>query len=318
MTHESLAHIIGQDKIKTLLSFSINGIQKERELIQPLLFGEPGLGKTEIARSYGKAVAEELETEFFEYATPSDFRLVSEFNDVVEILSRPKYVLYIDECHEINTNMVSHAKFVAFIRKALDRQNEGKFLQIVDRTFIFDRKKQVIILSTNHPDKVDAAIKSRMSAMTLIPYSMKNLKEITRNILARNNMECDCEQTLERLATCGRGTARPIDNLVKDVFKLMDVKIIDNGTAMTALRLKEMFPVGLKPSEVRLLDLCQKRSLTKMQILSALTDLQGHFPDSVAYLIQKLLLDAKSGGFQTSAKGEKYLKYIIREGFTWE
>lgn len=316
--HPALAHIVGQDNIKTLLSYSINGIRSEKELIQPLLFGEPGLGKTEVARSYGKAVAEELETEFFEYATPSDFRLVVDFDNVAEILSRPSYVLYVDECHEIDTKMVSHAKFVAFVRKALDRQNDGKMIQVADKTFYFNRKKQVLILSTNHPDKVDNAIKSRMNAMTLIPYNMKSLKEITRNILSRNNMECDCDQTLDRLASCGRGTARPIDNLVKDVFTLMNVKIIDNEIAMTALRLKEMFPIGLKPSEVRLLDLCKERILNRLQILSALTDLQGNFSESIAYLMQKQLIDAKSNGFQTSPKGEKYLKYIIREGFTWE
>lgn len=318
MQHQAFKHIIGQNNAKSLLSLSINSAMNSGELIQPLFFGEAGLGKTELARSYGNAIAKELDVEMIEYATPKDFRLISEFDPFLDrLINEEKYVVYIDECHELDTGMVSHAKFAAFIRKAIDRQNDGKVIQIADKQTMFDRSKKVFILSTNYPNKVDPAIKSRMDVINLVPYNMAELKEITEQIFKKNGMECDCEQTLMRIASCGRGTARPIVNLVQNVFKLMNVSNIDNTLAMIALRMKEMYPAGLKADEVRLLDLCKTKGYSRMQIVSSLTGLNGIFSESVSYLIQKGLLNAGHGIFKTSDKGKKYLTYVTREDFTW-
>jgi Holliday junction resolvasome RuvABC ATP-dependent DNA helicase subunit len=318
MIHPAFEHIVGQDNIRNLLSLSLSNYERETDLIQPFLIGEAGLGKTEIARAYGQALAEMFETEFVEFATPSDFRLVTDFKPFLEMLEKSeKYVIYIDEYHELDPKMIAHAHFSAFLRKGLDRQNTGKTFQVLDKVLSFNRKKQVFIISSNQPDKVDNALKSRMNTMTLVPYSMKQIEEITRRILEKNGMECDYDQTLSRIAACGRGTARPIVNLVHDVFKLFNVKVIDNESAMHALRLKEMYPAGLRISEVRLVDLCQTR-YTRLQILSNLTDLVGSFSESMAYLIQKGLIAAYNNGFETTEKGKKYLTYIEREKFTWQ
>jgi len=316
--HPAFEHIIGQTNAKKLLSLSINSAKNEGDLVQPLFFGEAGLGKTELARSYGNAVAEELGVEMIEYATPKDFRLVDDFDPFLDrLIGDPKFVVYIDECHEMDFKMPSHAKFNAYLRKALDRQNTGKLFQIADRVSDYDRTKKVIILATNHPNKVDTAIRSRMNVINLSTYNMKQMKEIARLILSKNDMEVDCEQTLDRIASCGRGTARPIVKLVMDVFKLMNISTVDNAIAMSGLQMLDMYPAGLDSNEVKLLDVCKDQKYTRMQIVSVLSGLRGTFSESIAYLIQKNLLFAGNGGFKTTVKGRKYLKYIDEEGFVW-
>lgn len=318
MVHSSFEHIVGQTNAKQLLSLSVNSFGNDKELIQPLILGEAGLGKTEIARSYAKALAQEMGVDYIEYATPKDFRLITDFDPFLDrLINDEKFVVYIDECHEIDVKMASHAKFLAYLRKALDRQNEGKTFQVADRITSYDRKKKVFILSTNHPNKVDDALKSRMNVLVLPTYSMKELKQITSIILEKNNLECDCEQTLNRISSCGRGTARPIVNLVRDVFNLMNVSVIDNELAMQGLRLLDMYPAGLTANEVRVLDLCKDKAYSRMQVVSAISGLTGVFSKSVAYLIQRGLLEAGSGVFATTDKGKKYLDYLERENFVW-
>lgn len=318
MIHPAFEHIVGQNNAKQLLSLSVNSIHNEKELIQPLILGEAGLGKTEIARSYAKALSQEMGVNFIEFATPKDFRIVTDFDPFLDrLITDEKFVVYIDECHELDSKMVSHAKFIAYLRKALDRQNDGKTFQVADRVTSYDRKNKVFILSTNHPNKVDDALKSRMNVLVLPTYSMKELKEITQIILEKNNLICDCEQTLNRISSCGRGTARPIVNLVRDVFNLMNVSVIDNELAMQGLRLLDMYPAGLTANEVRVLDLCKDKAYTKMQVSSAISGLSGVFAKSVAYLIQRGLLEAGSGVYSTTEKGKKYLEYLERENFVW-
>lgn len=319
MIHPAFEHIVGQNNAKQLLSLSVNSFGNEKELIQPLILGEAGLGKTEIARSYAKALAQEMQVDYIEYATPKDFRLITDFDPFLDrLINDEKFIIYIDECHEIDVKMPSHAKFLAYLRKALDRQNDGKTFQVADRVTSYDRKNKVFILSTNHPNKVDDALKSRMNVLSLPLYNMKELKQITQLILEKNNLECDCEQTLNRISSCGRGTARPIVNLVRDVFNLMNISVIHNEIAMQGLRLLDMYPAGLNANEVRVLDLCKDKSLSKMQVSSAISGLTGVFSKSVAYLIQRGLMEAGSGVYTTTEKGKKYLEYLKKENFIWE
>jgi len=263
-------------------------------------------------------VANELGVPFREYATPQEFRYVQDFDAFMDMLiQEPSFVIYIDECHEIDPKMVSHAKFSAYLRKCLDRQNDGKVIQVGDRTTTYDRTKKVFILATNYEDKVEKALKSRTDVINLKNYTMDEMRDITRMILEKNGMEADCDQTLMRIASCGRGTARPIVNLVQNVFKIMGIATVDNDIAMEALQMKEMYPAGLKSDEVRLLELVKDHPYNRMQILAAITGLQGTLAESVAYLIHKGLLECEHAKYQITEKGKKYLNYVTREGFTW-
>lgn len=200
MDSDVFEHIVGQVNAKDFLSLSLYA-EDGCELAQPLILGEAGLGKTEIARSYGKAIANKLKVDFIEYATPKDFRLVDDFEAFEKVLvEEESFVIYIDECHEIDIKMTSHGKFVAYIRKALDRQNTGKTFQFGSEVTTYDRSKKVFIFATNHPNKVDSAIKSRMNVINLPTYTLKEMKEIARLVLSKNELEADCEQTLNRIA----------------------------------------------------------------------------------------------------------------------
>lgn len=98
----------------------------------------------------------------------------------------------------------------------------------------------------------------------------------------------------------------------------MGIQVVDNDIALSGLKMLDMFPAGLTANEVRILDLCNGKKYNRMQIMSAITGLSGIISNSIAYLIQKELLEANVGGYLTTKKGEKYLTIIEKEGFSWK
>lgn len=332
MIHPAFAHIVGQTQAKEILSLSLYGAENGGDFIQPMFFGQAGLGKTELARAYGKAAAEILGVQFKEFATPRDFANVTEFDPVLDDLTTSEqFVYYFDEIHELDNAKVSHVKFKAMIRKCLDRQNDGKEIQIADRTMMFNRKNHVFIFATNHPEKVDTAVKDRCNKINLQLYNQPEMIEITERILEKNSLQADSLETMQRIARCGRGTARPIVSLVQDVFKIMPISEITTEIAMKALRMKEMYPAGLTLNEMKKMDLLCKettaivrsntpaKTLTKAQIVANIgSGVAGGYNDSVAFLSSlKLINVERNGSVRVTSKGQKYMAYCADQGFTF-
>jgi len=320
--HPAFASIVGQETVKSALSMSIAGVDVENELIQPVLLGPPGVGKTEIARAYGKALANKMECRFIEIGTPKDIRNVLEFepffNDLIE---QEKFVCYIDEVHEMEPSKVSHAKLIQLLRKGLDRQNEGKCVPIVDRTYVPSRKNKVFILATNHPNKVDSAIMNRCSEMRLSLYDTAQIREISANLFKKHNLIPESEQVLNRIAVTGRGTARPIVNLIRDhlepMCKLESTQTVTNEHLMLALRNASMYPSGLNKGEIDMLQLLEDgNAKSKNQILVSVPTLDGMLSHSIAYMLKNAFVKIHpNGAVSITTKGKKYLKVIDELGF---
>ena len=93
---QSLAEIIGQDRVRENLSIVIEAARKRREAPDHILFyGPPGLGKTTLAH----IVAHEMESPLRATAGPAIVRA----GDLAAILSnlREQEVLFIDEIHRL-------------------------------------------------------------------------------------------------------------------------------------------------------------------------------------------------------------------------
>jgi Holliday junction resolvasome RuvABC ATP-dependent DNA helicase subunit len=321
--HPVFNHVIGQDTAKSVLSLAIASAdidEDERpDLCQPIFLGEAGLGKTELAETYGKAIAARLGCDMIRIGTPKDVRNLAEFDPIFERIVDDEYlVLYIDECHELEPSKPAHAKLATFIRKALDRQNDNKPIQIADRVTVFNRKKKVIILSTNHADKMDTALMSRMQKINLVPYKMDEIRAITNKILEKNDITVDNQQTVDRIAICGRGTARPIVNLVQNsiipMMKCTSSSHLNNNIVMEALKQNEMFPGGLTLPEVAFLLVLRGAPKNRLQILSTVTSLDGGFAKAAAYLQTHKLVQMQTNGiFHLTSKGSAYIKHCREE-----
>lgn len=320
--HPAFQSIIGQTTAKSSLSMSIAGVGVGNELIQPLFLGPAGVGKTEIADAYGKAIANELNCPFIEIGTPKDIRNVDEFNPIFEqIIDSDSFVIRIDECHEIEPSKVSHGKLIQWLRKGTDRQNEGKAVQIADRVYIPNRKKKVIILATNHPEKMDAAIVSRFSKIDLALYNAREIRQIAENLFQKNGLVPENDTVLNRISAVGRGTARPIVSLMNDYLislaKLNGDNVVTVEMLMLSLKNSGLFPSGLDVNEVSLLSLlCERGSRTKQQALAFIPNLIGNYNKSIAYLQNwKFVEISSTGALSLTPLGRKYIKSLKEHGF---
>lgn len=324
--HPVFNNIVGQTITKSALSLSLANAATMKQtgvkvdLAQPLLLGEAGLGKTELARCYARQMSEILDIPFVEVSNPEDIRLMTVFEKWLSNLeSMPSFVLFVDEVHKIGKD-VAHKYLHTFLLKMLDRQNVGQSVQVSDKYFIPDRANKIIILGTNVPGKVDPAIKSRMQNFNLSLYNRDEIKAITNLLFDSRGLQVESERLSEIIAGCGRGTARPIVNLVDDSLLPMTQNfgsnIVTQTMTMEALKHQEMYPLGLKKPEVEMLMRLKSGILTKNQIIMSIPALDGVMSQAVAYCSNcNLVQVATNSMIALTKKGKRYINDLAEFGF---
>jgi SpoVK/Ycf46/Vps4 family AAA+-type ATPase len=211
--------IIGQYRAKMRLSESISSAMNDGEMISPLIIAEAGVGKTAVMRAYANGLESVgVQTMFFN--SPEEFRERDlQFNQLIELIQSPgKIAVLIDEAHLINFKATRQTDLIrAFLMKAMDGNNQGKFIQLNDEiSFVPDRKRIMICLATNFPDKLDRsnAMQSRFDKLDLDLYTKEELIEILQLMLHAKGFRHADSETLGIIANCGRGTARPMEKIV--------------------------------------------------------------------------------------------------------
>jgi Holliday junction resolvasome RuvABC ATP-dependent DNA helicase subunit len=327
--HPAFNHLVEQHNAIEQLSLSIatadyniaQSPQKPLDLCQPLLLGAPGLGKTELALTYANSQAARLGCDIIRINTPRDIRNMDEFNPIFDrMLNEPKKIIYIDECHEMEKGKVAHGLLLAYLRASLDRQNTGKHFQVGPHLTTYDRSTNIVILSTNHPDKVDDALKSRCQVIDLVPYTPEGITQITQNLLEKHELTVDSDKTLNMISVCGRGTARPIVNLLNEqllpLARNMGMSELNSAVVLESLRLAQMYPSGLSKPEIDFINSLKNGVKNRRQIESIVTSLDGQFPKASAFLQAKGFVHMQSNGmFYLTDRGTKYIRAIGKAGF---
>lgn len=328
MIHPNFAPIIGQSRAKTLLSAGIEAARNGRAAIQPLITAPAGCGKTEIAHRYLDA----LESQGFRtmrLASPREMRLAGgTWDDFISMVMNPSapYALYLDECHEMVTDSVKNmSTLFTFVRKAMDRTNENRDIVISeDFSTRFDRSKNVLVLSTNFLHLLDksGALQSRFDHLSLDLYKENELKQILVKMMTQKQMSAAEESVLTLISRCGRGTARPIKNIVEQTLTVVgNTHPLTMEETMHVLKLMNLFPKGLSVEEVKLLQMCLHHEIKDNQFLATVPSVDP----SQLRLFKGYLTSPEVGllgitprGMETTNKGRAYLSYLANKGFIEE
>lgn len=323
--HSNFDSIIGQTRAKTLLSAGIDAAKAGRPITSPLIQGAPGLGKTEIMHRY----LDGLEANGFRvlrFSSPRDIRLPGSgweyFMETVMDYTTP-YAIGFDECHEMAIDKVKNMRSLfTFIRKAMDRTNHNRDI-VVSEEFStrFDRTKNVICMATNYVNTLDPskALISRFDNIELDLYNYAELRRILAVMMADLQMEVDHEDVLQIIANCGRGTARPMRNIVEQINTVFGTgSPITMEQTFEILRLTKMFPKGLAEYEVELLLNARTRCLKDSQFLAITPSVEpSQLRASKGYLTSHQIgfLTQTPSGMETTTKGKRYLQRIAELGF---
>lgn len=328
-------HIIGQESIKARLAVSVQA-PEGISLAQPFMAGPAGLGKTEISKPYAEAIMEKLAMQSEEngdpapkmlwFNSPGEFRHTEsqEFEQIVEWCEHGCGVLAIDEFHDFGTKTTKSMQTVlSFLLRALDEQNRGKEVQFdlrydlesqqhVSRSFTYNKAKQVVIGMSNHDNRVNPALLSRMDICRLSPYTVEQLELITVKMAADNELAIEEEKTAKLLAMASRGTARPLNNMIRHIKKY-GADTITREIAIRAMVELEMFPHGLTADEVRLLQLAKKgvQKQVARQALPSITAIN----DQIAYMMSRQLIASDGKMLKTTTKGNSYVTNLAKNGF---
>jgi Holliday junction resolvasome RuvABC ATP-dependent DNA helicase subunit len=319
-------NIVGQETAIARLLVGANA-PEGTSLPQPLFFGEAGLGKTEVARATARALAEKLECDVTWFNSPEEFRDADGdgIKTLLAWLEAKRGVLVIDECHKFNLAPTRNMqKVTGFFLKCLDEQNAGKIIlfdnvydksdgTFHERIFSYDKSQKVIIMMTNHDDQMDSALISRMDVVRLETYTSEELQLITVKMLNDNSLTVDDEKVIKLLAMASRGTARPLDNIIRHLARFGE-PVITRETAIQAMIQMGMFPLGLTMAERQLLELA-KNPVPKPVAKASITGLEKTLGNSVAFLMSQSFLTLEGPNLKTTDKGKRCLSNMVKLGF---
>lgn len=319
------AGIVGQNIPVARLQESVKSAENGNGMLSPLIIGEAGKGKTALMRAYIDEMKERgFDTLFF--SSPEEFRSDGErFDSLVQLIEGDKpYVIAIDEAHLFkNRATIRMERVLNFTMKALDKTNQGKPIQFDDNRLItFNRSKGSIVFATNFPNILDksGALQSRFDTIVLDDYTEDELVEILQVMLQKVEMQHANPETLRRIARCGRGTARPLEKIIDQIKITRNAsgekrKTINGDDVLHALRMCKMYPRGLQPWEISILNRC-KSAIRDNVLVQTIPHIEKTvFGRGKGYLIGQGLIKPTPQGLQRTDFGSKYLEKAEKEGF---
>jgi Holliday junction resolvasome RuvABC ATP-dependent DNA helicase subunit len=325
--HKAFDNIVGQNRLRNMLSLSAEAGANGREMLSGLVRGVAGLGKTALSMAYMNAILEGIPDAKPLCYEPRDLRLAGEaYNDVINAITSPDpYILFLDEVHELATDNTKQCKTIFnFIRKALDGNRKDTQIHVADEQFaVFDRRKQVIIIATNYPHLLDksGALQSRMTNISLDLYTEAELRKITLLMAGKNNITFNVtenENPVDRIARCGRGTARYLERIMEQLQLVNDGEPITEKQVLSALRNIKIYPRGLDDKEVLLLKVAAKNPINRQQF-TAMSQMESEeLKKSLAYLTHpdvRFITQLPSGFLETTKRGVAYMKKCEEMGF---
>lgn len=317
--------VVGQSHVVRALIQSVKSVENGGPMARPLLIAEKGNGKSHIKVAYENALRS-VGVKVLSYRSPEEIREEgdkwTEFCETVT--GAEKYHISFDEAHLFkfkNTRRMDKAR--AFIMQASEKVSWGKRITFEDQDVIFTPTKGAFLFATNFPHLLDAsgALQDRFQKMELSLYSQEELIQILQGMLTAADFKEANETTLSFIARCGRGTARPMEQIVQALIQQRSAEgnkknSVNRDDVCKALYSAQMFPAGLQSWEVELLEMAKDRTMTDQMILAMMPKLESTtLREGKGYLFARNYLKFNGRGISTSERGTNYLKEIKSLGF---
>jgi len=331
--HKLFETVIGQLKVKELLSMFFAALENGKEISPMLITGQSGLGKT-LLLDIVQAIYEGLGWLVIRVNCPSE--IVGEKYALICQTMRENLApvcLMVDEAHRLKKGRVSVQRMRNFIQLATDERMKGKQISINDGEIsvpCLDWNKLTFVLATNFASELEEARGStsfvqRFCGAALEDYSRKQSDEILHLMIARKGLRV-ADSTRGLIASCARGNARPLQNITDKLEKMSsalgDKHSLNRENILDAIRLSDLFPAGLDRTEIDILKAVLKRPVRQNILATQFPNVDGKtLRNSMAYLQRedKDLIRMTTKGYHITPDGEKYLRDCQKAGFkVWE
>lgn len=243
-----LTEYIGQTKNKDKLSIFMEAAKMRREpLDHVLLYGPPGLGKTTLSN----IIANEMGVNIKITSGPA----IERPGDLAAVLNslQENDVLFIDEIHRLNRT-VEEVLYPAMEDFALDIII-GKGPSA--RSIRIDLPKFTLVGATTRVGLLTSPLRDRFGVLcNLELYALEDLLKIVKRSATILAIEIDEDAALE-IARRSRGTPRIVNRLLKrvrDVAQVRGKKLVDLESAMEALDMLEIDPLGLDAADKKIME----------------------------------------------------------------
>lgn len=285
MEHDPFDGLVGQNEVKTQLNFYLDSFAKNPQLPHLFLCGAHGLGKTNFAKRFAKALGRKIIT-----INCASFKKISTFFDDIFMphINGKEVCLFFDEAHALSAELTD--AFLTILNT--ENATEVEYTAENGLTYVFDFTKVNIIFATTESDKMFRPLAARLTKIDFSDYQNNELATIVGNFCQGVQFH---PEALELLAGTSRGEPRSCVLRAKEIVRYAQVNSkprIEIPEAMHILNILNIYPLGLRKIEWNILETLEKVNNCSLSFLSAMTGLSSSAikNDHERFLIKKHLI----------------------------
>lgn len=266
---DNFPEILGQKSLKAKLDFGLQTFAAKEVLPFYLFAGAKGLGKSMVAKAFGRAIYKKdkeykwIEINCAKFKKAADLFDSPEFQN--EIVGQ-KRVVFADETHNLPFDIVN-----SFL--TIFATDGGPQRTIPHNGLTIDLRDQIFLFGTSEPDKIFAPLRDRFEVVTIAKYSNADLKNILINRFPDITINSDLA---EEIVIHTKGTPRSVVEMAKKVNRYCSIKKTKEFSAADWKALLKMDDIkihGLDSVELNILKILAERGPCSLNELRAVTGL---------------------------------------------
>jgi len=323
-----LENVVGQKSAKAKLNFYLTGYLNSQILSPILLMGEKGGGKSLIAKEIAKNLVEfGPDNKPLEFVDPKDKKKKIKKKSFIEIncasiknlrswiesvylefINGRKATIFFDECSELPHDL--QMALLTMLNPSADHKTTFCYKDFIIETNLKDHS---YIFATTDPQKINNALKDRLTPIELSPYTNNELAII----LKQNLPDVEFEEGLaEEAATYLHGNPRSAVLLAtRDIYTyLANRKKFNFNNWKEFIKLLGLYPLGLTSLEISILKVLKENpGGTSLTTLSSRTGLNRGALQRVheSWLMRNNLMEIGELSHRAiTSKGIDYLKNL--------
>ena len=200
---------VGQTRITRFIKKLLSGAKLRGDACPSMMFiGKTGHGKTSLAEATVTEYGSDLHL-LFSGQDVSPYKICT----VLQEVQQTDFVI-IDEAHSLKLD-TQHILHLAWDKGKIPAVSENQ----IDRSEFIDIPDFTMILCTNHPGKVNKALRSRLLSVEFDPYNEKELKMIADKIAEERGLAIT-GQAANLLARVAQGSPRTTQRRMDILFTL--------------------------------------------------------------------------------------------------